>query len=121
MDKGGWMEMEEDDKIPQFYRYWRDLGGYVFPKGFPYQLPLDPMAPPLPFIKAPSSLHESFPQRSIIVTKAYEALFHRLLSLRWGRTLGAVVTGQPGTGALLSVGPMPQLTSVLVLQGKPFF
>jgi len=38
----------------------------------------------------------------ILVTQAYERMFHRLLTIRGedsGTTKGAVVTGQPGTGA----------------------
>jgi len=40
----------------------------------------------------------------ILITKSYNDVFHRLLHLRqkdFGASRGAVLTGQPGTGASL--------------------
>jgi len=90
----------------QFYERWRD-GPKDFKfddkpdDRFPYVLDLgvDPEGNSLlPFHDGDTSGNR------ILVTKSYENMFYRLLSLRQedkGNARGAVITGQPGVGASL--------------------
>jgi hypothetical protein len=93
----------------------------IFGSTFPYKLPLgadtDNISP-LPFL--PNSVCGN----QILVTRAYDDMFHRLLRLRMndkGDTKGAVLTGQPGIGMSPRFDPhsVRQLTGAPVLQGKP--
>jgi hypothetical protein len=89
-------------KYQQFYEHWRDSStGSNFLNTFPYKLSLgvDPDdASLLPFREGATAGNQ------ILVTKSYDYMFHLLLELRKndeGDTKGAVLTGQPGTGASL--------------------
>lgn len=82
----------------QFYDYWRGPpASSEFRDTFPYTLGLGVDAI-LPF-----NSHDTSENR-IVVTKSYDDMFHRLLRLRrrdYGRSKGAVLTGQPGIGTPL--------------------
>jgi len=64
-------------------------------------------------------------ENRILVTKSYDDTFYRLLHLRQrdrGKRRGAVLTGQPGTGASLwlpRLHPVHKLTDTRVPQEKP--
>ena len=90
------------DEYQQFYEYWSDSSASKrFLKKFPYKLSLgvDSRGTPLlPFHSRSTSGNQ------IVVTKAYDKIFDRLMALREedeGDDIGAVLTGQPGTGASL--------------------
>jgi hypothetical protein len=88
------------DGYQQFYEYWRkDSTSSRFLHEFPYKLSLRAAnASSLPFRLASSTFGDQ-----ILVTKAYDGMFHHLLRLRQagGDSRGAVLTGQPGIGAPL--------------------
>jgi len=66
-----------------------------FPNDHPYELSFG--VPDSNFVSPSGNL--------ILVTKEFDIMLHRLLDLRerdkWGDARGAVITGQPGTGASL--------------------
>ena len=103
----------------QFYDYWRD-NPYNFPDtSTTYALSL---MPPDFNLKLPINPTGTTGNK-ILVTRAYEDMYHRLLRLHGndkGRTQGAVITGQPGIGALILIRSAPPATSHR-LQGKPPF
>ena len=87
------------DGNQQFYEHWRDCSTRPkFSDKFPNTLSLGMNsigAPLMPF----SPNHTSGAQ--ILITKAYDDTFHRLLLLRnddVGTNRGAVLTGQSGIG-----------------------
>jgi len=91
------------DEYQQFYEYWSDIStsSNKFLKKFPYKLPLgvdSDGAPLLPFRSGRTLGNQ------ILVIEAYDKIFDRLMVIREedkGTTRGAVLTGQPGTGASL--------------------
>ena len=90
------------DEYQEFYERWRNTStGSNFPNKFPYKLSLGVDShdrPLLPFYSGRTSGNQ------ILVTEAYDDMFHHLLYRRWndkGRTAGAVLTGQPGIGVPL--------------------
>src|SRR5258707_15891664 len=99
-NKGKWEAMT--DNYQQFCDHWRDRSsGSNFLDQFPYKLSLgvDGLgASLLPFGAGSTS------ENRILVTKSYDAMYHRLLLLRQndeGDAKGVVLTGQPGIGASL--------------------
>lgn len=84
------------DEYQQFYEHWRKPSTTPkFLDTFPYELPLKAKPPFRP---------ENISGDRILITKAYDDMFHRLLRLRMkdeGCKKGAVLTGQPGVGACL--------------------
>ena len=97
------------DGYQQFYEHWRgneDSTGSKFSNTFPYKLSLG---------KRPNGVsllpfHPHASEDRILVTNSYEWIFHRLLGLRKGdtdRNRGAVLIGQPGIGAALSITRSP--------------
>ena len=110
------------DGFQEFYERWR--GGSASPKladKFPYILELgvnQEGGALLPFHTGDTLGNQ------ILVTESYNNIFHRLLGLRrWdnGKSRGAVLTGQPGTGVSFDRGPrsVQRLTCAPVLQEKP--
>ena len=86
-------------KYQRFYERWRESSSSSrFINTFPYKLPLgmDPIGTALvPFGPLATS------GAQILITKAYDNMFHRILCLRAidnGTNRGAVITGQPGVG-----------------------
>ena len=86
-------------KYQQFYEHWRDCSTRPkFSDKFPNMLSLGMNsigAPLMPF----SPNHTSGAQ--ILITKAYDDMFHRILRFRaidTGSNRGVVITGQPGVG-----------------------
>jgi hypothetical protein len=89
-------------KHHKFYMHWLSRSTEptesIFGSTFPYKLSLtadSDSISPLPFV--PNSVCRN----QILVTRAYDDMFHRLLRLRMddkGDTKGAVLTGQPGIG-----------------------
>ena len=95
-DQKVWKLVPDNNENQQFYGYWRSRSdGSDFLKSFPYLLPSDPQGPPLPFRPGKTLGNR------IVVTKGYDLLLHRLLTLRAGdvgQAQGVLITGQPGTG-----------------------
>jgi len=95
------------NEYQQFYQYWSDssTSSKRFLNKFPYKLSLGVNSrgtPLLPFLSYSTSGNQ------IVVTEAYDKMFHRLMALREedkGDRKGAVLTGQPGTGASLRLDP----------------
>jgi len=82
----------------EFYGHWHGdtERSKEFLNNFPYVLSLKRGKTLLPFYP------ESTSRNKILVTKAYDDMFHRLLRLRVedkGTKKGAVIAGQPGVGA----------------------
>lgn len=79
----------------EFYKNWANKPtDFKFPSTFPYKLSLGSNSGPL------ASFHSSW-RRRILVTQAYDDMFHRLLRLRMNDSVcnrGAVITGQSGIG-----------------------
>jgi len=103
MKKWEKIEIEEgsEDWTTSFCKYWRGPKPAIIPPDRPADLPYvlhlgtDLCFPP------PMGMQ-------IVVTKAYEDMFLRLLDLRMrdeGGNRGAVLTGQPGTGASMTRSP----------------
>jgi len=95
-------------KYQQFYDEWRKEGASSkFLNEFPYPLELgvDTLGRSfLPFQDGFTS------EGKMVVTEAYDYMFHRLLGLRKrdkGTHRGAILTGQPGIGVSLRSGPHP--------------
>ena len=94
-----------ENRYQKFYKTWRDKPSKSdFPNAYPYDLSLgtDEDGPLLPF-RSTNTLGDR-----ILVTKAYDDVFHRILRLRakdLGGSRGAVITGQPGVGASLRPNP----------------
>jgi len=88
-----WNILGEHEEYAVFYRYWRNpTSCSSFSNKFPYPLPLGVVL-------------TASPTGIILVTKAYDKMYCRLLDLRerdreGPPVRGAVVTGQPGIGAL---------------------
>ena len=105
-----------------FYKHWRNnpTRSEEFLRKFPYQLSLGMDSDGrslLPFHSKMTS------EGKIVVTKSYDNMRLRLLCLRQedeGSNKGAVITGQPGSGAspCPDPQPVPQLTGPPVLQEK---
>ena len=100
MNQTGWVEA--DDEYQEFYKFCLgpDAPKFFDQDKFPYELSLglgpDGMSL-LPFRQGGTSA-------GILVTKAYEDMFKRLMSLRGrdaGNNVGAGITGQPGVGAFI--------------------
>jgi len=89
-------------KYQQFYEHWSDnSASSKFLKKFPYKLSLGVDSRGIPLLPFRS---RSTSRNQIVVTKAYDKIFDRLMALREedkGTAKGAVLTGQPGTGASL--------------------
>ena len=90
------------NEYQQFYEHWSDISASSkFLNKFPYKLSLgvdSDGTPLLPFQSGGTSGSQ------ILVTRAYDKTFDRLMTLRKkdeGATTGAVLTGQPGIGASL--------------------
>jgi len=90
------------DEYQQFYEYWSgSSASSKFLNKFPYKLSLgvdSDGASLLPFQSDRTSGSQ------ILVTRTYDKIFDRLMTLRKkdkGAAKGAVLTGQPGTGASL--------------------
>ena len=88
--------------LQEFYEHWRDssTSSKLLDK-FPYilELGVDQKGTALLHFRASDTSGNR-----ILVTEAYNNIFHRLLNLRrWdnGKSRGAVLTGQPGTGVSL--------------------
>jgi hypothetical protein len=82
----------------KFYEHWRNNSteSSFFNKEFSYTLSLGVDSSCVPF-----SNNGALGDR-ILITKAYDDMFHRLLRRRAedeGNARGAVLTGQPGVGA----------------------
>ncbi len=99
MDKAEWVKT---NKYQQFYKHWHNGStGRNFLSLFPYKLSLRVDR------YGTSLLHfgtNSTSGNRILITKAYNEMYHCLLLLCQndkGHTKGAVVTGQPGIGASL--------------------
>lgn len=102
--ENGWIWSDEDkaqwqpgpSSVQEFYAKWR---GATLPDhtSLPYEIEVglhEDGTPLLPF-----HAHDTAETR-ILITKTYEDIFHRLLDLRrvGKSSMGAVITGQPGTG-----------------------
>lgn len=105
---GGWLWPSKDKwKVVtgwhrEFNQYWRDdSNSSKFLDNFPYLLPLgvgEGNDLDLPYFLSIKTRDQ------ILVTEAYDRLFHHLLLLRTrdrGSQRGAVITGQPGVGPSL--------------------
>ena len=93
-DKGFWDEV--DGKLWKFYNYWRSRRyGSDLQEQFPYTLSLGGSEVELPV--EPTETMDN----KIVVRKSYHDMYYRILGLRKvdGPNRGAVITGQPGTGA----------------------
>ena len=118
------MDQKAIDRYQQFYDKWRkNPERPEFGDQFPHPLDLGVDTAGI------SLLHFHEDDRSgnqILITKAYDDMFHRLLGLRrrdTGRNKGAIITGQPGVGVSPRSDPHPvrQLISTSILQAKlPF-
>jgi subtilase family serine protease len=76
-------------------RWYNKPTAFTSPDASPYVLSLGGDEAWLPFGSNTTS------GNNILVTKAYDVMFHRILRLRAidkGHDKGAVITGQPGTG-----------------------
>lgn len=111
----------ETGRCQNFYERWRDSSNSSkFLDSFPYKLELgvdDLGRSLLPFNNTLSATAGSV----ILVTKAYDYIFHRLLHLRQqdtGYEKGVVLTGQPGTGASLTSPPCAATHEASVHQEK---
>ena len=97
-DKANWTVV--DDGYQKFYDYWRgDFDKSKFLQEFPYTLLLGMDKDDRPFFPLPD---QSWDQ--IVVTEAYEKMYHDLLLMRTidkGSHKGAAITGQPGIGTPL--------------------
>jgi len=98
--------MAEPEYFLKFYAHWRDRSHGsaildVFPYALSHGLDLGEVAP---------FARNAAPIRQILVTEAYNNMFHRLLSHRLssdtGESKGAVLLGQPGIGASPRCRPM---------------
>ncbi len=89
-------------KYQQFYDRWRDRSsGSNFLDQFPYKLSLGVDENGASLLRFGP---DSTSRNRILVTKAYDDMYHRLMLLRRdddGEAKGAVLTGQPGIGASL--------------------
>src|SRR5258708_10563390 len=98
-DKAKWEV--KTDKYQQFYEHWRDGStGSNFLSLFPYKLSLGVDGHGASLLRFAGSTSGN----RILVTKAYDDMYHRLMLLRKdddGEAKGAVLTGQPGIGASL--------------------
>ena len=87
------------DEYREFYEHWRKSSVVHFPETFPSELHLKlGKNHQLP-------LNHSIPEGRIIVTKAFDDMFHRILRLRardTGSQKGVVLTGQPGIGVSMT-------------------
>ena len=116
-DKEEWSETRSYQK---FYESWHNkTRDSEFLNKFPYKLSFG-------VTSRGKSLAPYCPDPAggqILVTKAYDDMFHRLLGLRMedrGHRRGAVITGQSGTGGLPSVTRSPpRATTHRRIQGKP--
>jgi len=98
------------DEHQEFYSYWlKSSSSTKFLDTFPYELSFGPIP------KTTEALLPFHPSRmlgnQILVTESYNRILHRLLRLRsrdmdMGDTCGALLTGQPGTGASMSRSPL---------------
>jgi hypothetical protein len=90
------------DAWHQFYEHWRDdSANSKFRTEFPYILEFG--VGPKHHSHLRFHVDDTLGGR-IVVTKAYDDMFHRLLLLRHrdaGSNIGAVLTGQPGIGVSL--------------------
>ena len=96
-------ELEKETKEWQgFCDHWRNSPtGPLFSENFPYVLDLGVNSEGVPLLPFYS---DRTARNRILVTKSYNDMLHRLLRLRkhdQGDRRGAVLTGQPGTGASL--------------------
>jgi len=112
-DQKEWRKFtKKTEEYVAFYDLWYDpTTRPKFRKDFPY---------PLSVGKGPTISPAGKP---ILITEAYDKMFHRLLDLRKknleGRKVkGAVITGQPGIGAPLTRSPVRQFIG-FILQEKP--
>ena len=94
------------DGYQDFYEHWLKIpANTTFPDTFPYNLSLGKDTDGLsllPFDRESTSGDE------ILITRAYDSTFHRLLRLRkddTGKERGVVLTGQPGIGASMTRSP----------------
>jgi len=89
-------------KYQQFYKHWSDISASSkFLNKFPYKLSLGVDSDGVSLLPFRSGRTLG---NQILVIEAYEKIFDRLMVLRKkdkGTTTGAVLTGQPGTGASL--------------------
>ena len=89
----------------EFYQYWRSRpNDSNFRLEFPYLLPDDKKRE----VPLPCGSEES-EGCQILVTRGYDVMFHRLLThriFRVGKPIGALITGQPGTGTFPSSNPV---------------
>ena len=86
-DKQTWHVVAEGQTMSQFYNHWRGTP-FTEEEEHPCKLSLGKF----PFYHALGS--------EILITEAYDTMFHRLLNLRIVHRgcRGAVITGQPGIG-----------------------
>ena len=100
-DKNEWRL--ESGNLQEFYKNWHNKSTDLkFPTTFPYKLSLGVNSRGISL--APYC--RDWQGGQILVTKAYDEMFHRLLRLRKddrGSHQGAVITGQSGIGASPSV------------------
>jgi hypothetical protein len=101
-EKEMWKPLDSNDDLQKFYNYWRNRPEDPdFLQQCPYRLPSNKATgPPFPFHPCTTSGDH------ILVTNSYIDILHRLMGLRISdksvdTSRGAIVTGQPGTGALL--------------------
>jgi len=100
-NKEGWKKVT--DGYYQFYEHWRD-SSTKFCDTFAYTLSL--IAPDSESV--PSFDPDSTLEGRVLVTKAYDDMFHRPLRLRSiyeGRSKGVVLTGQPGISVSMTKSP----------------
>lgn len=87
-NKKSWHKVDSHESIRLFYNHWRGTP-FTEKESYPYSLSLGDFA--------------FYPElgSDILVTEAYDTMFHRLLDIRIAHTgcRGAVITGQPGIGA----------------------
>lgn len=114
-EKHEWTEVET---YKPFYKYWKDKShASEILHEFPYALSLGVEGiNAIPFL--PAENQASSPH--ILVTRAYDDMFHRLLRLRRYETglTGAVIVGQPGIGVPPSCHTIPCNRSLTSVQGK---
>jgi hypothetical protein len=108
-EKEMWKPLRSDHDLQKFYNYWRNRPDDPdFLQKCPYRLPSKKGAgPPLPLLPEDTSGNQ------ILVIDSYNELLHRLIGRRMGDTgkaRGAVLTGQPGTGAPLCWIPAHSIT-----------
>ena len=87
------------DRVQRFYEHWRyDSTRPKFSDKFPYTLSLGTDSRGAPLM--PFNLNATLGAQ-ILITKAYDDMFHRILDFRatdTGSNRGVVLTGQPGIG-----------------------